>query len=170
MKESKYREKEAVLITSDIHGDKEGIKLLEKITSIFNIKMILSSGDQCPSPYTPFYSSLVSVRGNSDSSYYYIDSPLPPLYREITIFNRRIIMTHGHAMKSSDFKLKKGDIFIEGHTHTPHLFEKNGIYFLNPGSPSRPRSSEGPTAALLFESFLTLLRLIDFSFFSSKSI
>ena len=47
------------------------------------------------------------------------------------------------------------------------LYTEGGIYLVNPGSPSRPRSSSGPTAALFEEDRLSLLSLLDLTILSS---
>lgn len=58
---------------------------------------------------------------------------------------KRIFLTHGHkyGVKGSLARLKMrakelgADICIFGHTHTRHISEENGIYFLNPGAAYR---------------------------------
>ncbi len=156
------------LILSDIHGSEEGVSLAEKAIVHFRPEGILSAGDQCPDMFnTAFYSSLISVRGNCDSYYEYVNLSFPPLSRELDIYGHRVVITHGDRFSEDDFDLKAGDIFITGHTHVPHLYEENGIYYCNPGSPSRPRSSEGPTAAVLSEEGLELFSLLDFSTISA---
>lgn len=160
----------SLLITSDIHGESIGKELIQKAAEKYRCSDILSAGDQCPDPFDPFYRSLIAVRGNCDKFYEYGDIPFPPLYRKLEYFNRTIYMTHGDIYSYSDFDLKLGDIFISGHTHVPLLMEKNGIYLLNPGSPSRPRSSTGPTAIVLDDSFASLISLLDFSQISALRI
>ena len=156
------------LILSDIHGSSEGIKLIEKAIACFRPEGILSAGDQCPDMLNAsFYSSLISVRGNCDRFYEYMNIAFPPVSRELNIYGHRTVMTHGDKFAPEDFSLHTGDIFISGHTHVPLLFEEKGIYYCNPGSPSRPRSSEGPSAALLSEDGMELFSLLDFSIFSA---
>ena len=152
------------LIVSDIHGSEEGMLLVRQAIEHFHPEGIISAGDQCPDPlYSAFYSSLIAVRGNCDRFYEYYDIPFPPLSREIKLYGKRIVITHGHEAVPDDFDLQKGDIFISGHTHVPSLYEEDGVVFCNPGSPSRPRSSSGPTAAALSDEGLFLFSLLDFS-------
>ncbi len=158
------------LVVSDIHGDENGVYLIEEACRRFEPEAILSAGDQCPELYNPFYGTLTMVSGNSDRPFQYEGMNYPPRFRELSLFSHRTVICHGHDMSSDDFDLKKGDIFIFGHTHVPLLRKVDGIYYLNPGSPSYPRSSEGATAALIFPSFLALLSLRDFTFFSSLKI
>lgn len=152
------------LIVSDIHGSDEGMLLVRQAIEHFHPEGIISAGDQCPDPlYSAFYSSLIAVRGNCDRFYEYYDIPFPPLSREIKLYGKRIVITHGHEAAPDDFDLQKGDIFISGHTHVPSLYEEEGVVFCNPGSPSRPRSSSGPTAAALSDKGIFLFSLLDFS-------
>ena len=150
------------LITSDIHGSSSGIELIKKAAEHFRTEGIISAGDQCPDGInSAFFSSMIAVRGNCDRFYDYDGLSFPPRTREIEIYGRRVVITHGDAMP--DFTLNKGDILISGHTHVPDLHMEDGVYFCNPGSPSRPRSSLGPTAALLSEDGLRLFSLLDFT-------
>lgn len=160
---------ECYLIISDLHGIEEGECLVKKAIDKYKPKGIISAGDQCPNPYEPLYSSLIAVRGNCDSYYSYGDLPFPPLFREIELFGRKCIITHGDRYSIEDFTKEDGLIFIFGHSHVPHLEKRDSLYLLNPGSPSRPRSSSGPTAALLFPFGLEIVSLLDFKVLSTLS-
>lgn len=152
------------IITSDIHGDYQGMKLIEKAAAEYHADGIISAGDQCPDPmYSSFYSQLIAVRGNCDRFYEYGNIPFPPISRELELYGRKVIITHGDRLSFHDFALSEGELFISGHTHVPYIEEKNGIYFSNPGSPSRPRSSSGPTCVLFFPDRLSILSLLDFT-------
>ena len=158
------------LITSDIHGSAEGVKLLQEAAAHFGTSATISAGDQNPDPSaSSFYSSLISVRGNCDRYYEYDGIVFPPQTRELRLYGHDVIITHGDRLSPGDFHLKEGDIFISGHTHVPELIERNGIYFCNPGSPSRSRSSAGPTAALLSDEGLFLFSLLDFGILKAIS-
>ena len=160
----------AILIVSDIHGSAEGIGLVKKAIGALRPEKVLSAGDQCPDPMeAAFFAGLVSVRGNCDRFYEYGSIPFPPQSRTLEEYGRRIFMTHGDRMWADSFSIQPGDVFISGHTHVPLLEERDGIYFCNPGSPSRPRSSAGPSAALLDERGLSLLSILDLRVFSSLS-
>ena len=152
------------LIVSDIHGSEEGMKLVSSAARHFRTGGIISAGDQCPDHlHAAFYASLIAVRGNCDTFYGYGTLPFPPVSRELQLYGHRVVITHGDRLSPEDFSLGSGDIFISGHTHVPSLRQEDGVVFCNPGSPSRPRSSSGPTAALLSEDGLLLFSLMDFS-------
>ena len=151
-----------VLITSDIHGSRDGVRLLQNAIRKFRPESIISAGDQCPDEENAsFFLSLIAVRGNCDRFYEYGNIPFPPVSLTIESYGHRITVTHGDRLWLDDFQLNSGDIFISGHTHVPILKMENGIYICNPGSPSRPRSSEGPSAALLDDSGLSLISLLS---------
>ena len=159
------------LLVSDIHGSQDGLLLVRKAAEHFHAEGILSAGDQCPeSTDISLWSGITSVRGNCDRFYEYDSMPFPPLSRELTIYGRRVVVTHGDRMWADDFDMRRGDIFVSGHTHVPVLKEEDGIYFVNPGSPSRPRSSAGPTAALLEAERLSIFSLLDFTLVSSLDL
>ena len=155
------------LIVSDLHGSESGIELVKSAVKRYKPIEIISAGDQCPDPFEPLYSSLIAVRGNCDRFYEYGSIPFPPLFRKMRIFGHRTVITHGDRLTTDDFDLKKGSVFISGHTHIPELEEQEGIYLLNPGSPSRPRSSSGPTAGLFLEDRLEIVSLLDFKLLSA---
>ena len=157
-------DKECYLVVSDIHGSDSGIELVEKAIAYFKPISVLSAGDQCPNYNHHLYSNMISVRGNCDSYYSYDSLPFPPQYRTLNLFGRNTVMTHGDRYFYQDFDLGIGSIFIFGHSHVPHLENRNGIYLVNPGSPSRPRSSSGATAALIFPFGARIISLLDFRY------
>lgn len=158
---------ECYLVVSDIHGNDDGLSLIKDAVSKYNPKAIISCGDQCPDLFEPLYSELISVRGNCDTYYSYGNIPFPPLYRQMELFGRKTIITHGDRYYYNDFDLEQGSIFLSGHTHVPVIEERDGIYLFNPGSPSRPRSSSGPSAGLIFPFGLRLVSLRDFKILSA---
>lgn len=40
-------------------------------------------------------------------------------------------------------------VVVHGHTHIPKDVEKNGVRYVNPGSPTRPRGGSEPSVALM---------------------
>ena len=156
-----------LLITADIHGSTEALKDIVDIAASLKVEQVLIAGDLCPQEGSTFASllsrlpGLVLVRGNSDSSYQYAQARihLPPL-SEPFIKGFRSPLTHGHV----DVPYTVGGIVISGHTHMPSLKEdRNGTLWLNPGSPSRPRSSSGATYALIDPEGVGIYRLRNHS-------
>ena len=81
------------------------------------------------------------VKGNND---YFSDLPNDVLVR---IGKYQALVTHGHLYGVSMGKTrleaearKRGaQMVMFGHTHYPHLEERNGLMFVNPGSVTYPR-------------------------------
>lgn len=154
-------EKERILVFSDVHGDEMAIAKIREAERVLCTNILLSLGDLCPDPYNPIWRGILGVRGNMDRFYEYGDLPFPPKELVLNLGERRIIALHGDDYPSSP--IQKGDIVLSGHTHVPKMVEKNGVYYLNPGSPSRPRSSSGPTFGVLEEECFSIFSLLDFN-------
>ena len=88
--------------------------------------------------------SFHTVCGNCD-----FNSLLPTVGLEV-IEGKRIFYTHGHTYNVKyglqrlieTAKQNKYDIVLYGHTHIASTLYEEGIYFVNPGSCSSPRSSK----------------------------
>lgn len=134
--------------------------------------MVLLGGDLCP-PENPLFSlslanspvEILQVRGNCDSSYDFSKAQIffPPLTRKIPFGKRTILLTHGDRYPSPyGLGLQRGDIFISGHTHTPQLHtDAMGIICVNPGSPTFPRNTLGPTYGILDAEGIRILSFRD---------
>ena len=48
-----------------------------------------------------------------------------------------------------DAARNKYDVVLYGHTHIAHFEQKNGVYYFNPGSISRPRDGSGGTYGVI---------------------
>ena len=81
----------------------------------------------------------------------------PQALRTVLSLNRHIA-TEDHGASCCGIKTLE-----ESARWHKYIEEKNGIYFSNPGSPSRPRSSSGPTCVLFFPDCLSILSLLDFT-------
>lgn len=158
-------EKERILVFSDVHGDSLAMGRIKAAAAKLNINTLLSLGDLCPDPLDPIWRGVIGVRGNMDRFYEYGDLPFPSKELIINIFGRRIIAVHGNDYPS--IVPEKGDIVLYGHTHVAKAEGKNGVYYCNPGSPSRPRSSLGPTFGVLDEEGFSILSLLDFKSIST---
>lgn len=144
------------LIISDLHGDDNSLEMVREKEKKYNALSVISSGDLCRDEYNPLYNGIISCSGNCDR---YSDSF--PDYISLDIFSHKTYITHGDIYNKNSFPLSLGDIFVSGHTHIPKLYKEDGIYFLNPGSTSCPRSHLGPTYALIFPSCIKILSLLD---------
>lgn len=152
------------LVCSDIHGSVDAFRLLTKIAMKAGCDRVLSAGDFCPTAEMEYLadSYFLTVSGNCDRWHGFSIMADPKPFVRFRLGNREVVMAHGDRSVVEDYGLSSGDIFISGHTHVPRLARnKKGIYLINPGSPSRPRSSEGPTYVLLEEEWAALYSFPD---------
>ncbi|MBF0545923.1 MAG: metallophosphoesterase family protein [Candidatus Riflebacteria bacterium] len=85
-----------------------------------------------------------AVKGNMDDFH-----PDLPYFREIVAEeNFSIAISHlkneAYGKKSPSCKM-----IIYGHSHIPEFVQEGGIWYLNPGSPSKPRGGSKPSVAIL---------------------
>ncbi|HKL59509.1 MAG TPA: YfcE family phosphodiesterase [Sphaerochaeta sp.] len=163
---------DTIIFGSDLHGSLSALtSLLEKAEKL-HASMLLLGGDLCPPENNLFkiaFSNspieIVHVRGNCDNAYAFsmAQIPLPPLTHKLMFGERTILLTHGDRYPSPyGLGLKKGDIFISGHTHTPQLHtDAMGIICVNPGSTTFPRNVLGPTYGIIDRDSIRILSLKD---------
>ena len=147
-----------ILVFSDSHGDTEKIDEIIHAESLCT-ELVIHLGDKATDisyirdryPQIAF----ISVRGNCD--FFGIPHEAPSDYC-VTLEKRRIYMTHGHlkGVKSGDlsgleYEAHKNncDIVLYGHTHVARLDNKDGVYYFNPGSISRPRDATAGTYGVI---------------------
>lgn len=158
---------EKIYITSDIHSDIDALKFIINLAVADNASLLLIAGDLVPSSleFTQVLQSAplryVCVRGNCDSLWDFKDLYLaiPPMYSLNKYQNRNIFIYHSHILCESPIELNEGDIVITGHSHTPHLYKENGVYFVNPGSLSRPRGQEGATYGVIKDNAIKINKI-----------
>ena len=141
-----------ILVFSDSHNDTDLMKrAIEKHKG--STDLIIHLGDcvrdtmlfsqMCP------HIANINIMGNCDFS---ADGITAYYEKTITLGNTgiRAFLCHGHAYRvksGTDIlftKAKKeaATVALFGHTHIASISEKNGILIMNPGSASRPRSTE----------------------------
>ena len=163
---------ETIIFGSDLHGSLPALTSLLEKAEKFHASLLLLGGDLCP-PENPLFQitlanslvEIIHVRGNCDSAFEFSQAqlPLPPLMRKVLFGERTILLTHGDRYPSPyGLGLKKGDIFISGHTHTPQLHtDAMGIICVNPGSTTFPRNALGPTYGVIDSNSIRILSLKD---------
>ncbi len=80
-----------------------------------------------------------------------------PWEETVEIMDKKFYLLHGHqyGVKNGMNRLYyraqeiKADVVIYGHTHQPHLQCVDDIWFINPGSPTRPRMGTRGTYAVI---------------------
>ncbi len=133
-----------IVCTSDVH---RRLELLEKVRKEHPLAdLYLDAGDS--ESYEFELEPFLSVKGNCD---YKIKNK----HRIIKLSEHSIFIFHGDGFylsaESLAFLAKKHscNIIIHGHTHIPYTTIYDGVYILNPGSLSSPRSTSGRTYALI---------------------
>lgn len=169
------------LIVSDIHGDFSSIKKIIELEKENNFKNVLFLGDLNyngarnvpPIDYSPkectrllnenkdLLEKSIFIRGNCDSRVdeFVLNKKFFDL-KKIKIEGHRFILTHGDLFTKDDFRLRKKDIFIYGHTHIYELSRKDKGIVLNPGSISLPKN-DNPRTYLIFDSEKDLFSLYN---------
>lgn len=165
-----------LFIISDIHGS---LYYLKKVMEIFereNYDKLIILGDELyhgprnplPKDYSPkdvieilnqYRDKIIAVRGNCDSEVdqMVLNYPLMSDYSMIYLGKRRVFLTHGHLYNiDNPLPMSQGDILLYGHFHIPMIEEREGIYFLNPGSISLPKNNSKNSFAILEENRFTI--------------
>lgn len=138
-------------VISDTHGDLRRVE--ECLGLMQGAELLLHAGD--------FYEDaqkiglgaglkVVGVTGNCD---YMVKGPSEEM---LAVGAKRIYLTHGHLYRvKHDLSLlvqrSKAlgvDVTVFGHTHCPAVFKRDGMLFVNPGSPHSPRHGD-PSCAVL---------------------
>ena len=139
-------------VLSDTHGDFRRIQYC--VPTLREADMLIHAGD--------FFEDAqhigdllrlrsIGVTGNCD---YMVRGPSEEM---LTLDNKRIYVTHGHLYRVKTelsslivrSKSLRAHVTVFGHTHTPTIFRKEGILFLNPGSLHSPASGATPSFAML---------------------
>ena len=130
-------------------------------------KMIVPFGETFAAELNACPVPILAARGNCDSEVdaSVLDMPLASPYAFAVLNGRRILVTHGHFTESQEeqdalAKKLKADIFVSGHTHVSHLERRGVTVFVNPGSPSLSKRSDGrSTLALMDEREISVIDL-----------
>ena len=164
------------LVASDIHGSAYYCRKLMEAMEIEGAERMILLGDvlyhgprnDLPKDYAPKKviemlnskkNCIYCVRGNCDTEVdqMVLDFPVLADYGFFEIEGKCIYCSHGHVYHEKNLPpLKKGDIFMHGHTHVLQAKEVDGITILNPGSVSIPKEGNPPTYAVLENGIFTI--------------
>ncbi|MGM9940583.1 MAG: phosphodiesterase [Bulleidia sp.] len=164
------------LVISDIHGAAHGMELLLEAKEKHNTDAVLCLGDilyhgprnDVPEDYNPksvieqinpLSDSIIAVRGNCEAEVDQMVLQFPCMSDLNVLFcgSRKICMSHGHVYSPDNLPaMRKGDVFLSGHTHIPTAYEADGIYLCNPGSASLPKGGHPCSYGILDETGFTV--------------
>ena len=132
-------------VIADTHGH-----FPSRIEEVFaEVDLIIHAGDfNTPAVYEAFkqMGPLKAVRGNTD--YAAILQALPEM-EVVQVGELFIYVIHDIIDMDVDPQAAGFQVVIHGHLHVPELRDRQGILYLNPGSPSSPRYQSKPGVALL---------------------
>ncbi|PKL27008.1 MAG: phosphodiesterase [Spirochaetae bacterium HGW-Spirochaetae-2] len=153
-----------IVIASDIHGSALWTRRLldaceaEQASQLLLLGDLLYHGPRNPLPdgYDPKVvvellnaqaERIIAIRGNCDSE---VDSMVLrfPLAESawIVVDGHRFYCSHGHRYHDGNPPpMASGDTLLFGHTHIHLLQERDGVYFMNPGSVSLPKQDRAHT-------------------------
>ena len=149
-----------LMIASDLHGSAYYTKaLLERRAEEAPEKLVLL-GDilyhgprnalpreydtkQCAAMLNALEAAPLCIRGNCDGEVDQMVLNFPVLADFAAVFadGYTLYLTHGHHRDEAAKALAAGDILLFGHTHVPEFGEKDGMYYVNPGSVSIPKEN-----------------------------
>ncbi len=169
-----------ILIASDIHGSELYCKQLFDAVEREEAHKILLLGDllyhgprnDLPDGYAPkkvieilnsYKEKIIAVRGNCDTEVdqMVLDFPILADYGILLCGNRTVYATHGHLFNPENPpKLSCGDILLTGHTHITACEEREGFYYINPGSVSIPKA-DTKRGYVIFENETFIFKDLD---------
>ena len=161
---------EKIIIASDIHGSAHWCAELlsafenEQADRLVLLGDLLYHGprNDFPDEYSPrkvfdmlnaIKEKIVCVRGNCDSEVdqMVLEFPIMADYALMSVNGKTLFLTHGHLFNATmPPLLKKGDLLLNGHFHTPTCCEmENGAFYVNCGSVSLPKDGTPHSYILL---------------------
>lgn len=169
------------MIASDIHGSAYYCRKMLEAMKKEGAERLILLGDllyhgprnDLPKEYAPKEviamlngekDRIYNVRGNCDAEVDQMVLEFPVLadYAFFEINGKAIYCSHGHVYNENHLPpLKKGDIFMHGHTHILRAEEINGIIILNPGSVSIPKGGNPPTYGILEDNVFSIKTFDD---------
>ena len=180
------------VIASDIHGSLSACRNLlaafekEGADRLILLGDLLYHGPRNPlsDEYNPgevakllneHASDILCVRGNCDAEVdqMLLSFPITADYAAMPVGSHLVFMTHGHLFGKDRLPpVKKGDVYLSGHTHVPVLAVKDGVLYANPGSAGLPKNGSESGYLLLDDEtfFLKNMRGEVFEKFSLFSL
>ena len=83
-----------------------------------------------------FPSPVAAIKGNNDTG---VCAERLPEYRSVRVGQHRLFVIHNFHELEFDPAAHKFRAVISGHSHKPAVVEKDGVLFVNPGSPGPHR-------------------------------
>lgn len=154
------------LVVSDLHGDEYwAAKAAEAFRGEGADRLVLLGDilyhgprNDLPGNYAPkkvieilnpLADKILAVRGNCEAEVDQMVLKFPVMadYMYIVSGDVPFFMTHGHLYSPDNMPpaVTEGSVFVSGHTHITYDYIKDGVRFMNPGSPSIPKEGSKPS-------------------------
>lgn len=138
-----------VVVFSDAHGNKEGIKRLIEFNP--DAYYVISLGDTELKHSFLLDLDIVAIKGNYPRDGGFVFENI------LELEDKRLFVTHGHKYGvNTEMRklLAKGmetevDIVLYGHTHIPKVDNVAGVLYINPGSMTSQRNDTEPSYLIL---------------------
>ena len=158
------------IVVSDIHGDEYWAGRIVKAMADENAGRLVILGDilyhgprnDLPKDYAPkkvieilnpLADKILAVRGNCEAEVDQMVLKFPCMADYIYLVSGDVpfFLTHGHKYNADALPavVSEGSVFISGHTHVTEDYVKDGIRFMNPGSPSIPKEDSRPSYIII---------------------
>ena len=131
------------------------------LASDYSPKDLAESINNCSIP-------VMSIRGNCDADVdaSVLNIPLVHPYLFTYIDGMRIVVSHGDVTETFEEKQKlanmlHADIFISGHTHIAEIRKDSDCIYINPGSPSLSKRSDGRQTIAVLDLTEKYIRIYD---------
>lgn len=132
-------------VISDTHG-----RFPPQVEAAFaDVDLIIHAGDFNTNQVLAQFQEmgkLKAVRGNTDHQ---SDLTRLPKSEVVQVNGVFIYVIHDLLDMEIDPRAARFQVVIHGHLHIPECVDRQGILYLNPGSPTSPRRGSKPGAALL---------------------
>jgi putative phosphoesterase len=143
----KFDFKDSCLI--GVISDTHGYLSAGAFKAFANIDLIIHAGDIGKPEILKFLKSmapLIAVRGNMDFGHWANQLPQDEIVQIGTVIIYVVHDVHRRPLVSNSAGI---NVIISGHTHRPEAEQRDGIYFINPGSASHPKFGGTASVALL---------------------
>jgi hypothetical protein len=126
-------------------SDTHGLLRPQAIAALAGVDLIIHAGDiGKPAVLAELkkIAPVAAIKGNNDTGDW---ADRLPEYRSLRIGQHRLYVIHNVHELEFDPGARKFRVVISGHSHKPAIAEKDGVLFINPGSPG-PRRFKLPVA------------------------
>ena len=133
--------RQVIGLISDTHG----LLRPQAIAALAGVDLIIHAGDiGKPAVLVELkkIAPVAAIKGNNDTGDWAVRLPE---YRSVRVGQHRLYVIHNVHELGFDPAVRKIRVVISGHSHKPEVVEKDGVLFINPGSPG-PRRFKLPVA------------------------